>query len=51
MDTHLLRLEEEGRKATTLDTYRIVAAKLRTKLGGVRVGEATAARIDAALDP
>ncbi len=33
----------------TLDTYRYDAAKLAKFIGGVRVGEATPARIDAAL--
>jgi integrase len=49
VDAHLERLEEDGRKASTLDTYRVVAGKLRAKVGGVRVREATAARLDAAL--
>jgi hypothetical protein len=33
----------------TLDTYRYDAAKLAKFIAGVRVGEATPARIDAAL--
>lgn len=49
VDKHIDRLEEDGRKPTTIDTYRTVAKKLRTKLGGVRVGEATVPRVDAAL--
>lgn len=49
VEAHLGRLEEDGRKASTLDTYRIVAGKLRAKVGGVRVKEASAARLDAAL--
>jgi integrase len=49
VDTHLTRLAEDGRAPATQATYRVVAGKLRAKLGGVRVGEATPARIDAAL--
>lgn len=49
VDQHLARLAEDGRAPATQATYRVVAGKLRTKLGGVRVGEATPARIDAAL--
>lgn len=49
VQNHLDRLAEEGRAPATLETYRIVAGKLRIKISGVRVGEATPARIDAAL--
>jgi integrase len=49
VQTHLIRLAEDGRAPATQATYRIVAGKLGIKLGGVRVGEATPARIDAAL--
>jgi integrase len=49
VEAHLARLAEDGRAPATQATYRIVAGKLRIKLGGVRVGEATPARIDAAL--
>jgi integrase len=49
MDGHLVRLAEDGRSPATQATYRVVAGKLRAKLGGVRVGEATPSRIDAAL--
>ena len=49
VDEHLVRLAEDGRAARTLDTYRFAAAKLQKFIGGVRVGEATPARIDAAL--
>ena len=48
VEAHLARLAEDGRAPATQATYRIVAGKLRTKLGGVRVGEATPVRIDAA---
>jgi integrase len=43
------RLTEDGRAARTLDTYQYTAGKLAKFLGGVRVREATPARIDAAL--
>jgi integrase len=49
VDEHLERLVEDGRAPRTLDTYRSAATKLQKFLGGVRVGEATPARIDAAL--
>jgi hypothetical protein len=49
VDQHLVRLAEDGRTPATQATYKVVAGKLRAKLGGVRVGEATPARIDAAL--
>jgi integrase len=49
VEFHLDRLAEDGRAPATQATYRVVAGKLRAKLGGVRVGEATPARIDAAL--
>ena len=49
VDEHLVRLDEDGRAARTLDTYRFAAAKLQKFIGGVRVDEATPARIDAAL--
>jgi integrase len=49
VDHHIAQLKEDGRSAATLDTYRVVARKLKTKLGGVRVWEATPARLDAAL--
>lgn len=49
VDAHLARLAEDGRAPATQATYRIVAGKLRNKLGGVRVGEAKPVRIDAAL--
>lgn len=47
--TYLLRLDDEGRAAATMDTYRFAAGKLEGKIGGVRVGEATAGRIDSAI--
>jgi integrase len=49
VEAHLDRLVEDGRAPATQATYKVVAGKLRAKLGGVRVREATPARIDAAL--
>jgi len=49
VEAHLARLAEDGRAPATQATYRIVAGKLRVKIGGVRVAEATPVRIDAAL--
>ena len=49
VDQHLTRLSEDGRAARTLDTYRFAAGKLAKLIGGVRVGEASTARLDAAL--
>jgi integrase len=49
IDQHIARLAEDGRAARTLDTYRYTAGKFAKLFGGVRVGEATPARIDAAL--
>jgi integrase len=46
---HIDRLEEDGRAVRTIDTYRYVAANLARIIAGVRVGEATPARIDAAI--
>jgi integrase len=49
LDEHLARLTEDGRAARTLDTYRSATTKFQKFIGGVRVGEATPARVDAAL--
>lgn len=49
VEQHLARLAEDGRSPVTLSTYRFTAAKLAKFIGGVRVGEATPARIDAAI--
>jgi integrase len=46
---HIDQLTEDGRAAKTLDTYRYVAVKLAKFVGAVRVGEASAARLNAAL--
>jgi integrase len=49
VDQHIDRLEEDGRAVRTIDTYRWVAPNLARIISGVRVGEATPARIDAAI--
>ena len=49
IDQHITRLAEDGRSVRTLDTYRYDASKLAKFIAGVRIGEATPARIDAAL--
>jgi integrase len=49
VEQHLLRLAEDGRSPVTLATYRFAVGKLQKFIGGVRVGEASPARIDAAL--
>ena len=48
-DAYISRLAEDGRAASTIATYRYTAGKFGKLFGGVRVGEATPARIDAAL--
>jgi integrase len=49
LEQHLVRLTEDGRSPVTLTTYRFAVGKLDKFIGGVRVGEASPARIDAAL--
>jgi integrase len=49
VDQHLRRLAEDGRSPVTLSTYRFAADKLAKFIGGVRVCEASTARLDAAL--
>jgi hypothetical protein len=49
VEQHLVRLAEDGRPPVTLSTYRFAVGKLQKFIGGVRVGEASPARIDAAL--
>lgn len=46
---HLERLADDGRSPVTISTYKFAAEKLAKFIGGVRVGEATPARIDAAI--
>ncbi|MCA1007413.1 site-specific integrase [Rhodococcus hoagii] len=48
-ELHIERLEEEGRAARTLDTYRYTASKLYALIGGVRASEVKPDRVDAAL--
>lgn len=49
VNRHIDRLEEDGRAARTVDTYRDVSARLAKTLAGVRVREATPPRLDTAL--
>ncbi|KUI44053.1 integrase [Mycobacterium sp. IS-1590] len=49
VDQHIDRLAEDGRSIRTIDTYRYCAKLLGKVMAGVRVGEATPARIDAAI--
>jgi integrase len=49
VDQHIDRLEEDGRAVRTIDTYRYCAKLLGKIIAGVRVGEATPARLDAAI--
>ena len=49
VDQHLVRLTEDGRSPLTVSSYSFAAGKLAKFVGGVRVGEASPARIDAAL--
>lgn len=50
VEQHLKRLEDKGRSPATMDTYREAAGKLNKFIGGVRVYEATAGRINSAID-
>lgn len=49
VDEHIDRLEVDGRAVRTIDTYRYCAKLLGKIMGGVRVGESTPARLDAAI--
>lgn len=49
VSAHINRLEEDDRSGATIETYRSAAGKLAKLIGGLRVGEATPPRIDAAL--
>lgn len=49
VDRHIDRLEEDGRAQRTLDTYRYCSKLLAKIMAGLRVGEATPARLDAAI--
>ena len=40
---------EDGRSPATLDTYKVVVRKMTKYTGDLRLGEATPARLDAAL--
>lgn len=47
--THIDRLEADGKAVRTIDTYRYDAQRLKKFMASVRVGEASAGRIDAVL--
>jgi integrase len=49
VEQHINRLEEDGRAVRTIDTYRYCAKLLGKVMAGVRVGEATPSRLDAAI--
>jgi hypothetical protein len=49
VDQHIDRLVDDGRSVRTIDTYRYAAKLLAKIIAGIRVGEATPARIDAAV--
>jgi integrase len=49
VERHIDRLEEDGRAVRTIDTYRYCAKLLGKIIAGVRVGESTPARLDAAI--
>jgi integrase len=49
VDRHIDRLEEDGWAVRTIDTYRYCAKLLGKVMAGVRVGEATPSRLDAAI--
>lgn len=49
VEQHLTRLAEDGRSPVTMSTYRFTNTKLKKFVGGLRVHEATPARMDAAL--
>ncbi len=49
VDQHIDRLTDDDHAVRTIDTYIYDAGKLAKFIAGVRVGEATAARLDAAL--
>jgi hypothetical protein len=48
VEQHLARLAEDGRSPVTMSTYRFTNTKLKKFVGGLRVSEATPARMDAA---
>lgn len=49
VDQHIDRLVDDGRAVRTIDTYKYAAKLLGKIIAGIRVGEATPARIDAAV--
>lgn len=49
VEQHLSRLTEDGRSPVTMSTYRFATKNLKKFIGGLRVSEATPARMDATL--
>jgi integrase len=49
VDRHIDRLQEDGRAIRTIDSYRYDAGRLKKFISGIRVGEATPARLDAVI--
>lgn len=49
VELHLDRLTEDGKAPATMTTYRSAERKLKKFIGALRVGEATPARLDAAI--
>jgi hypothetical protein len=49
VEQHLQATTEDGRSPITLSTYTFAVGKLTRFMGGVRVGEASTARLDSAL--
>lgn len=49
VNRHIDRLSEDGRSPATISTYKFAAGKLDKVIAGVKVGEATPPRIDAAV--
>lgn len=49
VEQHLVRLAEDGRSPVTMSTYRFTTKDLKKFIGGLRVSEATPARMDATL--
>jgi integrase len=49
VDLHISRLQDKGRSPATIDTYRVTERKLASLVGGIRAGEATAARMDVVI--
>lgn len=49
VNRHIDRLAEDGRSPVTISTYKFAAGKLDRIIAGIKVGEATPPRLDAAV--